>query len=165
MGNTWSEAMRASPLLSGSGAQAEQTADPVPSAAPTLTEDQNLAIESLMFMKQQAPPVAPIEQPSSVVTEDNRVAIVSSSSSSPPPAGPSIEELNEATTSRAKAALVSWYQRLNELHEFKLKYGHCDVPQKYAENRCLGIWVNKQRCEKVLYDDLIANKIKVILSF
>lgn len=67
---------------------------------------------------------------------------------------PSDYEVNECKTLRAKLALQSWYQRLNELYEFKEQNGHCDVPQKYPPNRCLGIWVNKQRCEKVLYDEL-----------
>lgn len=40
-----------------------------------------------------------------------------------------------------------WDIRYKELAAFKLKYGHCNVPQKYAANKSLGIWVNKQRME------------------
>jgi Helicase associated domain len=127
-----------------------------PAATPMLSEEQSLAIESLMCMKQQIrssahvsahpvqsmstiyppmPPLGPSEQVQSMSTIYPPV----------PPLGPSEQELNEATTARAKAALISWYQRLKELYDFKLKYGHTDVPQKYSDNRCLGIWINKQR--------------------
>lgn len=80
------------------------------------------------------------------------------SATPPPPAGPSALELSELKTARARGALKSWYRRLNELYNFKLMHGHCDVPQKYPENRCLGIWVNKQRCEKVMYEENAGHK-------
>jgi len=41
----------------------------------------------------------------------------------------------------------TWELRYNELLEFKQLHGHCDVPQNYAPNTSLGIWVNKQRME------------------
>jgi hypothetical protein len=40
-----------------------------------------------------------------------------------------------------------WDIRFKELAAFKQKHGHCNVPQKYEENKSLGIWVNKQRME------------------
>ena len=40
-----------------------------------------------------------------------------------------------------------WDIRYKELTAFKLKYGHCNVPQKWQANKSLGIWVNKQRME------------------
>jgi Helicase associated domain len=105
--------------------------DSITAVPMSAISEETLAIESLMSMKTQYTVAA----------------------TPPPPGGPTIEELNQLKTSRAKAALNSWYHRLNELYEFKLMYGHCDVPQKYPANRCLGIWVNKQRCEKVMYEE------------
>lgn len=52
---------------------------------------------------------------------------------------PSEAELEAANTERTKGALLSWYDRLRELHMFKAKYGHAEVPQQYPENHALGI--------------------------
>lgn len=47
----------------------------------------------------------------------------------------------------------AWFQKLEQLKEFKVKHGHCNVPQKYEPNQPLGTWVNKQRMEhKLLLD-------------
>mmetsp|Transcript_31618 Transcript_31618/g.47780 ORF Transcript_31618/g.47780 Transcript_31618/m.47780 type:complete len:347 (+) Transcript_31618:1880-2920(+) len=62
--------------------------------------------------------------------------------------GPTQKEIEEAGPPRAVAALRVWYHRFQELVEFKRKYGHCNVRQKYKENPALGIWVNKQRCSR-----------------
>jgi len=51
----------------------------------------------------------------------------------------------QATT--VKNGQVSWQQRLDELVEFKDKFGHCYVPQEYEANKQLGTWVKKQRQE------------------
>jgi Helicase associated domain len=123
---------------------------------PMLSEEQSLAIESLMCMKTQVPTKAPSSTLPKLGVTNKYIPSIPP----PPPSGPSLEELEQTTTTRAKAALISWYQRLNELYQFKLKYGHCDVPQKYAENRCLGIWVNKQRCERVVFDECLPKKAK-----
>mmetsp|Transcript_18546 Transcript_18546/g.37388 ORF Transcript_18546/g.37388 Transcript_18546/m.37388 type:complete len:298 (+) Transcript_18546:192-1085(+) len=40
-----------------------------------------------------------------------------------------------------------WDRKFNDLLEFKQQHGHCDVPQTYAPNPKLGVWVNKQRME------------------
>lgn len=47
----------------------------------------------------------------------------------------------------------AWYDRFQELSEYKEKHGDCMVPQKYAPNPSLGIWVNKQRMEYKLLQD------------
>jgi hypothetical protein len=60
---------------------------------------------------------------------------------------PSKAELLETGTPRAQEALEVWYTRLGELHDYKKKFGHTCVPQKYPENPSLGTWVNKQRME------------------
>jgi len=39
--------------------------------------------------------------------------------------GPSQEELEEARTQRARGALTTWYQRLEDLYRYKMKHGHC----------------------------------------
>jgi len=40
-----------------------------------------------------------------------------------------------------------WHQRYSELVQFKEKYGHCNVPHKYASNRRLASWVDNQRTQ------------------
>lgn len=52
---------------------------------------------------------------------------------------PSQGELAEAPTPRARRAIETWYQRFNELIEYKEAHGNCNVPQKYEENAQLGI--------------------------
>lgn len=54
-----------------------------------------------------------------------------------------------SASSRGSASrhATSWDRRFHELCEFKQEHGHCDVPQNYALNSSLGIWVNKQRME------------------
>jgi hypothetical protein len=52
---------------------------------------------------------------------------------------PSQREVYNATSSRAKLALETWYERLNELNDYKMRTGHCNVPQKWDENSKLGI--------------------------
>lgn len=54
-----------------------------------------------------------------------------------------------------------WDIRFKELTAFKLKHGHCNVPQKYPPNKSLGIWVNKQRME---YNKRIDGKKKSSLN-
>ena len=86
-----------------------------------------------------------------------------------------------ARTERNMSALRTWYQRLEELWEYKQVHGHCkctssclavpetpllcgsllaagcmttgNVPQKYDPNKELGKWVNKQRSEKKAFDE------------
>jgi hypothetical protein len=67
--------------------------------------------------------------------------------------GPTVREIDEATTPRGKAALQVWYERLNDLWDYKEKHGDCIVPQKHSPNPSLGIWVNKQRMEKKALDE------------
>src|SRR5262249_39956889 len=38
-----------------------------------------------------------------------------------------------------------WKERLSELEEFKRRFGHCNVPAKWAENSALGTWVYEMR--------------------
>ena len=41
-----------------------------------------------------------------------------------------------------------WQEKFNQLLAFKEKHGHCNVPQKYTENKALGSWVCGQRERK-----------------
>ena len=46
----------------------------------------------------------------------------------------------------SKADVTSiWKARLEQLREFKVQFGHCLVPQRYADNPKLGTWVRNQR--------------------
>eukprot|EP00586_Coscinodiscus_wailesii_P019545 CAMPEP_0172506182 /NCGR_PEP_ID=MMETSP1066-20121228/192487_1 /TAXON_ID=671091 /ORGANISM="Coscinodiscus wailesii, Strain CCMP2513" /LENGTH=244 /DNA_ID=CAMNT_0013283087 /DNA_START=204 /DNA_END=938 /DNA_ORIENTATION=- len=38
-----------------------------------------------------------------------------------------------------------WRKYYDELKTYKKKHGHCKVPQRYAENPRLGVWVHMQR--------------------
>eukprot|EP00977_Amphora_coffeiformis_P023995 scaffold14974_cov195-Amphora_coffeaeformis.AAC.2 len=66
---------------------------------------------------------------------------------------PSNFEMEQCTTKRSMEALKVWYQRYNELVDYREENGDCNVPQKYEPNTALGIWVNKMRMEKKRYDD------------
>lgn len=44
-----------------------------------------------------------------------------------------------------------WEERLNELHGFREKHGHCNVPTKYPENPQLAVWAKCQRRQFKLY--------------
>ena len=39
----------------------------------------------------------------------------------------------------------SWEERFRELRKFKQRFGHCQVPAAWAENKPLGAWVRHQR--------------------
>lgn len=89
---------------------------------------------------------------------------------------PTERELESAVNRRQKEALQQWYGKLNELNQYRIAKGHCNVPQQYPPNPQLGIvssvsstfcfvtmvhtqslfrvqWVNKQRMEKKFMDD------------
>lgn len=53
---------------------------------------------------------------------------------------PSPAELARCETGRKSSALEVFYQRINELVDYKLETGDCNVPQKYEPNRALGVW-------------------------
>jgi Helicase associated domain len=55
------------------------------------------------------------------------------------PRAPSVAELEAERTERGKAAVVTWYERFNELVEYREVHGDCNVPQKYPPNPRLGI--------------------------
>jgi len=41
----------------------------------------------------------------------------------------------------------SWYEKYNELIEYKNRFGNCDVATKFGPNPALGRWVSTQRSE------------------
>jgi Helicase associated domain len=51
-------------------------------------------------------------------------------------------------TERERKALVSWYERLRELREYRQEHGHCRVPQKCSGQQKLANWVNKVRMNR-----------------
>ena len=52
---------------------------------------------------------------------------------------PTDREKVKCKTGRAKKALKTWYDRLNELARYKAVHGHTNVPQKDPHNPQLGI--------------------------
>ncbi len=52
---------------------------------------------------------------------------------------PTERELNSAVNRRQKESLQQWYGKLNELNQFRIAKGHCNVPQQYPPNPQLGI--------------------------
>ena len=54
----------------------------------------------------------------------------------------------------SKTGLASmWSVRFEQLREFKVQFGHCLVPQRYAANPKLGHWVDTQRQCYKLYQE------------
>jgi len=58
-------------------------------------------------------------------------------------------------SSRIDSKVVPWETRLNELVQYKLNHGDCDVPRSWGQ---LGIWVNAQR-NKYKKDNLSQDRI------
>jgi len=60
---------------------------------------------------------------------------------------------SKCTSSRLRSESSSnyfdtmWWDRYSELLRFKEETGHCNVPQRYSQNKALGKWVHKQRQE------------------
>mmetsp|Transcript_4222 Transcript_4222/g.5937 ORF Transcript_4222/g.5937 Transcript_4222/m.5937 type:complete len:439 (+) Transcript_4222:42-1358(+) len=86
--------------------------------------------------------------PSAVATEEAKMKANSDGgedSADLPPPLPflPVKGICTSTSSQRNA----WDRKFNELLEFKQQHGHCDVPQTYAQNPKLGVWVNKQRME------------------
>jgi glycerol-3-phosphate cytidylyltransferase-like family protein len=58
----------------------------------------------------------------------------------------SIGLVDDITTGYEKEDVKEiWYDMYNQLLEFKQKHGHVKVPQRYNENKKLGIWVSRWR--------------------
>jgi hypothetical protein len=64
-----------------------------------------------------------------------------------------IQELDEIGFKWDTAAAAAWNERLEELREFKVQFGHCIVPCKYPANPKLGWWASKQRYFCNLYQE------------
>jgi hypothetical protein len=57
-----------------------------------------------------------------------------------------------------------WEERLNKLHAFQDKHGHCNVPTRYPENPQLAVWVKCQRRQFKLYCSEGANRSNMTLE-
>jgi 4-hydroxyphenylpyruvate dioxygenase-like putative hemolysin len=58
----------------------------------------------------------------------------------------SIGLVDDITTGYEKEDVKEhWYDMYNQLLEFKQKHGHVKVPQRYNENKKLGIWVKNRK--------------------
>ncbi|KAL7581678.1 hypothetical protein ACA910_022225 [Epithemia clementina (nom. ined.)] len=75
---------------------------------------------------------------------------------------PSEAEIASCSCNRKLSALKTFYQRLNELAEYRELFNSCDVPQKFAHNKQLGVWVNKVRMERKKHDSQASTSINDI---
>lgn len=64
---------------------------------------------------------------------------------------PTERELQNAVNRRQKEALQQWYGKLNELNQYRIAKGHCNVPQQYPPNPQLGI-VSSTLCVDSLFN-------------
>ena len=55
-----------------------------------------------------------------------------------------------------------WVQRLNELRQYKEKYGDCMVPRYYEATPGLGSWIHNQRTQYKLYKAGIHSRINPV---
>lgn len=46
---------------------------------------------------------------------------------------------------RAHGSPVAWEARFEQLKQYQVEHGDCNVPQKYTDNPKLGAWVKVQR--------------------
>ena len=53
---------------------------------------------------------------------------------------PSEAEIGLCSCNRKLNALNTFYDRLNELVQYRDEYGDCNVPQKFQPNQALGVW-------------------------
>ena len=68
---------------------------------------------------------------------------------------------------KKQSSPVPWIVRYEELKQFKIKKGHCEVPSKYIANPSLGTWVSTLRHQYKLIKEgkpspLSADKIEAL---
>ena len=106
------------------------------------------------------------------VHSDTSISITNNTSSSTAEMGSAFRSMTTATATATAAAAAQdiannteelgiemrqdilgtgWLIRYDELVAFKQQYGHCNVPQKFQENKPLGIWVSNQRKQYRLF--------------
>jgi hypothetical protein len=44
-----------------------------------------------------------------------------------------------------RGANRAWSERFDELVQYKVQHGDCNVPTRWPDNRGLGVWVSNQR--------------------
>ena len=64
------------------------------------------------------------------------------------------KELREKSMTKKR---ISWEDRMAKLREFKITYGHCNVPRKYAEDPSLALWARNQRVSQCFHNRIIIN--------
>ncbi len=47
--------------------------------------------------------------------------------------------------SKKKSENEFWHQKYRDLQQYQRKYGHCNVPYRFHDDRSLGMWVSNQR--------------------
>jgi hypothetical protein len=61
------------------------------------------------------------------------------------------EEVEVSPNKKRRGVKVAWEDRLDELADYRVKHGHCNVPQSYRENTKLAQWVANQRKQHRLH--------------
>ena len=86
---------------------------------------------------------------------DNNITMINNQNSSAAEIGSELKSMKRATAAQDNANNTEklgkiWLIRYDELVAYKEQNGHCNVPQKYAQNKPLGLWVSNQRYQYLL---------------
>lgn len=57
---------------------------------------------------------------------------------------------------------TAWEDRYAELKAYRERFGHCEVPAKWPENKSLGGWVSTQRLNKHMLSDVQIEKLDAL---
>lgn len=141
---------------------------PVINGATSIFVEERLAFDRISTKRKQA--IKPIEvkvsrrtsptAPSSLSTTTKRkqhntsievnVSRPSSSRTTRPMLDDNVGNASDMMPKSYKPHKTIWLTRYNELKEYKSQKGHCMLPQSYAPNPKLGLWVMQQRRQYTL---------------
>ena len=82
---------------------------------------------------------------------------------------PSVDATDFEATDNEGIRHSQWRDKFRQLCEYKVQFGHCLVPQRYAANTELGIWVATQRVKYRWYQEgktspMTAERIRALES-
>jgi len=76
------------------------------------------------------------------IVERKRKSSADSDASTTPQTRKKAKTVKDTSIQQSRTGFDEW---CNQLFRFKEEFGHCNVPQKYADNLSLGQWCNKMR--------------------